>query len=412
MGRWGRRWNPIVAYLFMQVSASALFSLAFNVNLVYQVMTVRLTPLELVLVGSALEATVLAFEVPTGLVADGISRRLSILVGLALTGLSFLIQGWLPAFGWIVVSQVVWGIGYTFTSGATTAWLVDEVGQVQAEPLFLRETRLSSLAAIGAIPVAVAIGSHHLALPLLISGGLFLLLALTLALRMPEAGFRPKRSTSVSVRQLMVRTLTESARLVARHPDLRLLFGVALLTGAASEGFDRLMTPHWIRDVGFPALAGLEPVAWLAGINLLGLLLAAAGARWLEHRLDRSRTNQLAMLLATLTALTAAGSLAFGLAKGFGLALVGTVGVRVCRALSVPLVQIWLNRTVPSELRATVLSMEGQMDAIGQVAGGPVIGWVGSTVSISAALLGSAGALLPAAGLYLGRRPAPDPVEA
>jgi MFS transporter, DHA3 family, tetracycline resistance protein len=409
----GRRWEPAFAYLFMQASASALFSLAFNVNLVYQVMTVKLSPLELVLVGSALEATVLIFEVPTGLVADGFSRRLSVLVGLGLTGVSFLIQGSLPSFAWIVISQVVWGIGYTFTSGATTAWVVDEVGAAAAEPLFLRETRLSSLAAMAAVPLAVLLGSFNLAWPIILSGVAFLLLTLLLAAKMTETGFSPTRSGSVSLGHRLAQSLGESIRLVSRHPDLRLLFGVSVLTGAASEGFDRLMTPHWIRDIGFPVVGGLAPVVWLAGINLLGLGLSAAGARWLERRLDRAGTHHPAAALASLTALTAAGSLAFGLAGNFGLALAGTLGVRVCRALSVPLVLIWLNRSIPSDLRATVLSMEGQMDAVGQVAGGPLIGWVGSSVSIAAALMASAGVLLPATGLYLRPRPQMEvPVEA
>lgn len=167
----GRRWEPAFTYLFLNAAQSLFFSLAFTVNLIYQVSTAGLTPLELVLVGSVLEGTILLFEVPTGLVADAVSRRLSVMVGLALTGMSFLVQGAFPIFGWIAFSQVIWGVGYTFTSGATTAWVVDEIGEARAAPLFLRETQLSNISSVAGILMAVIIGSLKLAWPLLISGG-------------------------------------------------------------------------------------------------------------------------------------------------------------------------------------------------------------------------------------------------
>jgi MFS family permease len=146
-------------------------------------------------------------------------------------------------------------------------------------------------------------------------------------------------------------------------------------------------------------------VAWLAGINLLVSLAAALGARLMEGRVDLEDTRAVARTLSLLVAVTAIGTLVFGLANGFGLALVGTLGVRVSRALAVPLIQTWMNRSLRSDLRATVLSMAGQMDALGQVGGGPVIGWLGSAFSIRAALMASAGALLPAIALYRRWRP-------
>jgi hypothetical protein len=49
-------------------------------------------------------------------------RRLSIVIGTILIGLGFIIEGSVPIFRMIVLGQVLWGIGYTFTSGATQAW--------------------------------------------------------------------------------------------------------------------------------------------------------------------------------------------------------------------------------------------------------------------------------------------------
>ncbi len=89
---WRPRWpaSPVPVYLLFS-GATALFStLVFTLNLVYQATVVGLSPFQLVLVGTVLEATCFLFEVPTGIVADLYSRRLSIIIGFVLIGTGFL----------------------------------------------------------------------------------------------------------------------------------------------------------------------------------------------------------------------------------------------------------------------------------------------------------------------------------
>ena len=89
------------------------------------------------LLGTALEATVFICEVPTGIVADAYSRRLSIILGNFIIGGAWLLMGFTTGFWPILLSQVLWGLGYTFTSGATQAWISDEVGEEQAAGIFV-----------------------------------------------------------------------------------------------------------------------------------------------------------------------------------------------------------------------------------------------------------------------------------
>ncbi|MCA9895416.1 MAG: MFS transporter, partial [Anaerolineae bacterium] len=112
-------------------------TLAFTVNMVYLVTVMHLDPLQMVLVGTALELSAFLFEVPTGVVADVYSRRLSVIVGMALMGLSFFVFV-VPSFLVILLSQVILGIGWTFISGAISAWLVDEIGEETAGQAFIR----------------------------------------------------------------------------------------------------------------------------------------------------------------------------------------------------------------------------------------------------------------------------------
>jgi MFS transporter, DHA3 family, tetracycline resistance protein len=119
--------DAIKVYLFIEFTVSALFSMMFVTMSLYEATVAGLTPVQLVLVGTTVEVSIFLFEVPTGIVADAYSRRISIIIGYFLMGFGFLVEGLFPAFLPIVLAQILWGLGYTFTSGATQAWISDEI---------------------------------------------------------------------------------------------------------------------------------------------------------------------------------------------------------------------------------------------------------------------------------------------
>src|SRR5512134_3605020 len=140
--------NARFVYLFIEFSASMCFSMMFVVTSLYEATVAGLTPVQLILVGTTLEISAFLFEVPTGIVADVYSRRLSIIIGYVLMGLGFLVEGFFPAFLPILLAQVIWGLGYTFTSGATQAWISDEIGEDEANKIFMRGTQMGLFASL------------------------------------------------------------------------------------------------------------------------------------------------------------------------------------------------------------------------------------------------------------------------
>ncbi len=74
---------------------------------VYRIQTVGLNPLQLVLVGTALELAVLLFELPTGVLADTYGRRRSVILGFLLIGAGFSLEGSLPTFSTVLAAQLV-----------------------------------------------------------------------------------------------------------------------------------------------------------------------------------------------------------------------------------------------------------------------------------------------------------------
>ncbi len=255
--------SAYTVYLILEGSLAVCMSMIFTASALYQVSVANLEPLQLVLVGTTLELAVLLFEVPTGVVADIYSRRLSVLVGIVLIGVGFILEGSIPLFTTILLAQVVWGVGYTFTSGATQAWISDEIGEEAAGQAFLRSNQLGQFGALLGIVAGMLLGSISINLPIIVGGALIVVLGVILALVMPETGFTPTPRQERSTWENMLHTFRAGMAVVRKRPALLTILGIGLFYGLYSEGFDRLWTKHMVDGIGFPAIGALQPVVWL-----------------------------------------------------------------------------------------------------------------------------------------------------
>jgi DHA3 family tetracycline resistance protein-like MFS transporter len=392
--------RPLRVYLLLNGAASLLFSLIFTVDMIYQVSVVGLSPLQLVLVGTTLEATAFLFEIPTGVLADVKSRRLSIIIGYLLTGVAFILEGAFPLFGTVLLAQVLWGLGYTFTSGATEAWIADELGSERAGDAFLQGSQAGRIGGLVAIPLSILAGSLDVRLPIVAGGVLFLVLAGFLALAMGEEGFRPTPPGERSTWGSMWQTVKDARGLVSRQPVLLALLGIGLFYGLYSEGLDRLWTPHLLESFAAPWGGELSPVIWLGGLRGIVAVVGLGAMELARRRLVMQPSRVLARLLMANSALIIGGVALLGLAPTLWLAALAYGLVATLRGVAAPLHQAWYNRRIDDpQVRATLFSVTSQVDALGQIGGGPLVGVVGN-VSVRAALVVSAALLLPVLPLY------------
>lgn len=395
-----RKLPPYTIYLIIVGATSAFFTMMGFISAIYRVQTAGLNPLQLVLLGTALELSVFAFEVPTGIVADLYSRRLSVIIGYALVGAGFMLEGALPLFATILLAQVTWGIGYTFTSGAQDAWLADEIGEEGLSQAYLRASQVGRAGTLLGLLVSIGLGRVNLALPFLISGGLLVTLALFLLLFMPETGFSPTPRPERTSWQKMGDTFRDGLGVVRGRPLLMLIMSIALFFGLSSEGLDRLWEAHMLENFTFPAAGNLEPVVWFGIINFATLLLGFVMTEVVRRRVDVDDERAALWVQLLMSLIVVAGVVVFGLASGFGVAVAAVMAVQVFRGGIRPLYWAWINKQIEPRVRATVLSMNGQVDAIGQVVGGPILGAVAATLSLRAAMVGVGVLLAPVAVLY------------
>jgi DHA3 family tetracycline resistance protein-like MFS transporter len=388
-------------YLILGGASTFFFTIITTLNSVYQLEVAHLNPLQLVLVGTVLEISCFLTQVPTGVLADVYSRRLAIIIGVFLIGAGFILEGAIPLFATILLAQVLWGIGATFTDGADSAWIADEIGEERVGHAFLRATQIGQAAALIAIPISVAFGSVRLNLPILIGGGLYLLLGVFLIVFMPEQGFKPTPREDRSSWQAMADTTRDGVRLIRRRPILLTFLGITLLYGAFSEGFDRLQIAHLVDDFRFPALGNFPPVVWFGIISAVSTLLCIGATEIVRRRLDMNRHQLVSWVLFVFTALLSASVVLFALAGSFYLALAALWCASVFRTIRVPLFRAWQTQSIDPAVRATVLSIDGQTDALGQIAGGPALGALANYGSLRAALTVAGVILAPALLLFV-----------
>ena len=386
-------------YLFIQAVSSLLFALAFAVVSLYEATVANLTPFQLVMVGTTVEVSAFLFEIPTGVVADVYSRRLSIIVGWFLLGLSFLVEGLFPVFGMILLAQIISGLGYTFTSGATQAWITDEIGEEAANRAFLRGNSIGLGFALTGMLAAVLVGAARINLPILVSGVSLLVLGLVLVVIMPETGFHPTPRQDRDNWAHMRRVFKDGLAAVRARPRLISILGIGLIYGLYSEGFDRLWVKHLISRFAVPVLFGRNQVAFFGLLRAGGMLASIAATRYIEKRIDTGQPARIGRLMLLVTGLIAAGLLAFANAGLLWLAVGAYCLISMARNVAGPLYDAWVNQKLDSATRATVISMSSQMDAFGQIGGGPLAAAVAALVSVPAAISTSGLLLTPALGL-------------
>jgi len=399
--------GPIKVYQRLVVAAALFSAMASTLNAVYQVTVIGLSPLQLVLVGTVLEAVIFLAEVPTGILADLRSRRLSVLVGFGLIGCGLAV-GAIPAFETVLLAQILWGVGYAFTSGARDAWLADEIGADKAAKVFVRGTQLQLIGRLVGIIAAGLLGMLWIGLPIIVGGVGYLGLAAVLSRTMREDGFEPTPSAERSTYRGMRDQLAAGLRLARTRPAVRTLVVVSLIGGLASEAFDRLWTVHLL-DLGIPSpFSGQGQVLLFAAIALIGTAIALL-ASYLGRRVLAVGQDRPQMLLAASTGVQALAVFVFAAAPTFWVAL-GMVWLRNSMVtLSYPVSVGWMNRSIESRVRATVMSIESQSNAVGQFTGGPALGAIGSLASVRTALISAAVVLSSAVGVLAAARTSPSP---
>jgi MFS family permease len=350
-------------------------SLIWGINTIF-LLDAGLSNLEAFAANAFFTAGMVLFEVPTGIVADTLGRRMSYLLGTLTLSASTLLyvllwQTRAPFWQWAVVSILI-GLGFTFFSGAVEAWLVDALTATgftgAMESVFGRGQVVVGAAMLGGSVAGGFIAERtSLGVPFVLRG-IILIVMFVVALRlMHDVGFTPEKGAGPLAE--MRKVAAASIDYGWRVPAVRWLMVEAVFVGGVGVYAFYALQPYLLELYGDPhayQVAGLV-AAIVAGAQILG----GMASTWIRGRFRR-RTS--ALIASTGLGVVTLGLI--GVLQSFW-AVVGLIVVwGLLFAASMPIRQTYLNGLIPSQQRATVLSFDSLMASSGGVWAQPVLGRV------------------------------------
>ena len=362
-------------YLTLMLGNTLAASLIWGINTLF-LLDAGLTNFEAFAANAFFTVGMVIFEIPTGVVADTVGRKVSYLLGTVTlsvtTGLYWMLWLWHAPFGWWAIASILLGLGFTFFSGAVEAWLVDALTATgytgSLEAVFGRGMVVTGIAMfVGSVLGGVIAQVTDLGVPFLLRAGVLMVMLVFAAAVMRDLGFTPDRSMGPVAATRHV--LTQSVEHGLRRRSVRyVILAAPFGAGVGIYAFYALQ-PYLLEVYGDTSAYSI------AGLAAAAISLAQVAGGFLAARLRAFFARRTSMIIgASLVSTTVL--VVLGLTSLFWLALVLLIVWGFAFAVADPVRQAYLNDMIPSKQRATVLSFDSLFGSLGGVVIQPGLGRV------------------------------------
>ncbi|MCH7788709.1 MAG: MFS transporter [Acidobacteria bacterium] len=399
----------IASYMTLAGLYTFAASLIWSVNTLF-LLDAGLDIGEVFLANAAFSLGMVLFEIPTGVVADTLGRRISYLLSVTILGLTtvlYLVAAEAGAgLAVFAIVSIFMGLGFTFYSGALEAWLVDglhAVGEHEGlDSVFARGQQVSGVAMFVGTISGGFLGQIDLAIPFVVRSVSLGVLFVVAQRLMHEIGFTPR---SLAIREVPA--------------EMRHQAAVGIKSGWGQRGLRLIMISGALRGVFFGwAFYAAQPyflellekdAVWVIGLVTAGVSLSTIVGNQIVEVVSRRCARRSTMLIAA-SLVSAIAGVTIGLTSTFAVAVVSLFVVAAAMGVSMPVRQAYLHQVTASEQRATVVSFDAMVTSIGGVGGQAGLGAVSSARSLSAGyIVGGAISVLAVPVLMLMRKVAgPD----
>jgi MFS family permease len=373
-------------YIVLTLLQTLAASLIWGVNTLF-LLDAGLSLTEAFVANAAFTAGMVVFEVPTGVIADTFGRRTSFILGAAtllVTTAAYLGLWYVEAgiWWWVLVSALI-GLGFTFFSGATEAWLVDALAATGyeggIESVFGRGQTVSGAAMLVGTIGGGFLGQINLGLPYAARSILLLTVIGAAWMWMHDIGYEPAKGIAIGrqVRSL----LRSSVRHGLGNPPVRMFMLGAPFAAGVGIWIFYAFQPYLLELFGDPNATYLAGIA--AAVFATAQMIGGASVNWVRRRVS-SRTGVITMEVAigSLALIGVGFAEMLAIPLGFWVAITLLALTALVSALSSPMQQAYMNACIPSEQRATVLSFASLMGSAGGVVAQPALGRVADVFSL------------------------------
>ena len=319
-------------------------------------------------------AGMVLFEIPTGIVADRWGRRVSFLCGTltlaATTGLYVLLWQLRSPFVWWAIVSALLGLGFTFFSGATEAWLVDALTATrfdgQLEGVFARGQIIGGAMMLGGSVAGGYLAQlTNLGVPYVVRAGILIGVFVLALFAMHDIGFTAHRGDHPLTE--MRKIVDNSVEHGLKVPAVRATMLAGLFSGGVGIYVFYALQPYLLDlwgDQRAYGIAGLV-AATSAGAQIVGGLLTE------RIRAAFQRRTSALLILQSMSVLML---VVMGLVGNFWLVVVAITISGLAESASQPIRQAYLNGMIPSQQRATILSFDSLIDNAGGIVAQPALG--------------------------------------
>lgn len=348
------------------------FQLWWPIWIIYLKEERGLTQAQVTLIDVPFWLSIVLLQIPAAALADRWGRRPALIASSLAFAAAITLFGLASSFPLLLLSYLVWGVAFSLFNGTESAFIYDTLKglgrQEEYQHIYGRAWAINMVAAVGGTLIGAPLAdATSLSFPIVLSGAIAVLAALT-ALTFRE----PPRAESALAGLSYAGILRQSAELVQRRPAVR--YGI-LFAGVVAVGsigpiffFQPFLVEHGV-DTG-------EVGLWQTPMRIAAIFGALAAPR-IMLELGERRTFYLTpvVLIASYALLAFWASL---------YAQVAFLTLNFVMVMSQPVLTDYVNRRVPSEQRATVVSLTNLVRAFVLIPSAPLMGVLADDVSTTA----------------------------
>ena len=324
---------------------------------------------EVFMVNGAFSAGIVLFELPTGIVADTVGRRISFLASVLVLCLTTIAYVVCPYFGggfWaFCIISIFMGLGFTFYSGAVEAWLVDALKasgfEQSLDNVFTKGSFVSGTAMLIGTVTGGFLGAIDLSIPYLIRAALLLIVFMISLLMMKEIGFIPRKLNLKNAHREIMKTAGIGFNIGWGTKPMRFLIIAAAIQGAVLSWVFYAWQPYFMELLQ-------KEVVWVAGVIAALISLSTMVGNAVVTFFMRFCGKRTTLFLWGV-ALQAVGAVCMGLTSNFYVASACLLLVTGAMGMMRPVRQAFLHQVIPSEQRATVISLDAMVSGMGSAGG-------------------------------------------
>jgi len=325
---------------------------------------------QIALLAAIFEASILFFEMPTGLLADIYGRRISVVLSSLVSLISGLIFIFFPFLAGFVVAGVIGGLGETLRSGALEAWLVDSLKHEGKEEklkyAFARGTKFKTAGNLSGLILGGYLASVNMKLVWVPFTIAFFILCLSLIRKMKEEYAIEKKVSEIIIFKFS-ETIRQSLNVLKAQKLILALILLSLFSEFSFETISQFWQVHFDENLFIPT----QYFGWILAIASILTILFIDKVTTLSERFIHEISSLIILEFLFLVSL-----LLVALTVSPLLAVIFFILLQAFRNFKEPIFLDLYNKRIPSQQRATLLSFQSLVGSGGEVLAALCIGMV------------------------------------